>query len=180
MYPNPTEIVWSWYPVDYCSVLRYGQLIFSVLPPNYNILSCLTLTKNKMVRYIQLVFWPKTIKRQQKNHPWPNPISQSVASSFADPGFVSLIPARPLTLMEIYHGIFSTVILLLRLIQEGLLSVTSKSFCTEYWVTVKGLPRKSVVRLTDQLNMTIAVDWDIKPQTNQTNKRTTFVDVQHL
>ena len=26
---------------------------------------------------------------------------------------------------------------------------------------------KSVVRLTDRLNMTIAVDWDVKPQTNK-------------
>ena len=28
------------------------------------------------------------------------------------------------------------------------------------------LPRKSVVRLTDRLDITIAVDWDVKPQNN--------------
>ena len=27
-----------------------------------------------------------------------------------------------------------------------------------------------MVRLTDHLSMTIAVDWDVKPQTKQTNK----------
>ena len=32
------------------------------------------------------------------------------------------------------------------------------------------LPGKSVVRLTDQLNMTIVVDWDFKLQIKQTNK----------
>ena len=31
------------------------------------------------------------------------------------------------------------------------------------------VPRNSVVRLTDRLNMTIIVDWDIKPQFKQTN-----------
>ena len=30
---------------------------------------------------------------------------------------------------------------------------------------------KGVVRLTDHLNMIIAVEWDIKPQTNQTSKK---------
>ena len=31
------------------------------------------------------------------------------------------------------------------------------------------LTRDSVVRSTDSLNMTIAVDWDVKPQTKQTH-----------
>ena len=31
------------------------------------------------------------------------------------------------------------------------------------------LPRKNVVRLTDRLNMIIAVDWDVKPQNNDLN-----------
>ena len=60
---------------------------------------------------------------------------QSVASLIADPGVKSLIPAQPHTFMEIDHEIFSSVILLLPLIQEGLLSVTkvtSKSMSTEY------------------------------------------------
>ena len=29
------------------------------------------------------------------------------------------------------------------------------------------LPRESVVRLTDSLDITIVVDWDVKPQINQ-------------
>ena len=52
----------------------------------------------------------------------------------ADPGVVNLIPAWPHTFGEIDHKIFSTVILL-PLIQEGSLSVTSESMCTEYWLT---------------------------------------------
>ena len=30
------------------------------------------------------------------------------------------------------------------------------------------MPRKSVVRLTDRLDMTIIVDWDVKQQNKQT------------
>ena len=61
------------------------------------------------------------------------PVAQSVASLIADPGVVSSIPAWPHIFMEIYHEIFSAVIHLLLLIQEGLLSVTSKSMCTVNW-----------------------------------------------
>ena len=36
--------------------------------------------------------------------------------------------------------------------------------CKKYWLTaLSSLPRKSVVMLTDCLDMTIAVDWDVKP-----------------
>ena len=56
-----------------------------------------------------------------------------IASLTADPGVASLIPARSHTFVEIDHEIISTLILLLTLIQEGLLSVTSKSMCTKYW-----------------------------------------------
>ena len=55
----------------------------------------------------------------------PGPEAQSVASLIADPGVMSLIPAWPHTLMEIDLEIHSMVILLLLLIQEGLLSVSS-------------------------------------------------------
>ena len=55
-------------------------------------------------------------------------------------------------------------------IQEGLLSVTSESMCTKYWLTAcSSLPRKSVVRWTDRPAMTIAVDLGRKA-TKQTNK----------
>ena len=98
----------------------------------------------------------------------PGHIAQSVASLIADPGF-----AHPHTFVEIDHEIFSTVILL-PLIQEGLLSVTCT--CKLNYVHLKLVNRlvkaclreKSVVRLTDHLDMTIAVDKDVKPQTKQT------------
>ena len=43
---------------------------------------------------------------------------------------------------------------------------------TEYWLSALNLSlsllrKKSVVRLTDRLNMTIAVDRDVTPQTNR-------------
>ena len=61
-------------------------------------------------------------------------VGQLVGSPTAGPGIVSLIPAWSHTFLEIDHEIISTVILLL-LIQEGLLSVTSESMCTKYWLT---------------------------------------------
>ena len=51
---------------------------------------------------------------------------QSVATTTADPGDVSLIPARSHAFVEFDHEIISMVILLLLLIQEGLLSVTGQ------------------------------------------------------
>ena len=73
----------------------------------------------------------------------------------ADSGVGSLIPVRSYTLVEIDHEIFSTIILLIPLVQEGLVSVTSESMWKEYWLTAL---KKSVVRLTDRLDITIAVD----------------------
>ena len=65
----------------------------------------------------------------------PDPIAQSVASTTTDPGVRSLIPAQYHTFVKIDHEIIFTVILLLPLIQEGLLSVTSESKCMKYWLT---------------------------------------------
>ena len=48
---------------------------------------------------------------------------------------MSLIPAWSHTFVETDHEIFSTVILLLLLIQKGLVSVTSESMCIRYWFT---------------------------------------------
>ena len=59
------------------------------------------------------------------------PLAQSVASPTTDPRVVSLIPARSHTFMEIDREIICKAILLLPLIQEGLLSVTSESMCTK-------------------------------------------------
>ena len=55
-------------------------------------------------------------------------------------------------------------------IQEGLLSVTSKSMCTEYRLTAtsKLVLEKSVVMITDHLTMTIAVAWDMNNKHNIT------------
>ena len=58
-----------------------------------------------------------------------------VTGPTADQGVASVIPTRFHTFVEIAHEIISTVILLLPLIQEGLLSVTSESMCMKYWFT---------------------------------------------
>ena len=80
----------------------------------------------------------------------PGCITQSVMSLTADPGVVSSIPVWSHTFVKIDHEIISTVILLLPLIQEGLLSVTNESMCMKYWLTrliySQACPGKSVVR----------------------------------
>ena len=68
---------------------------------------------------------------------------QPVASVTTDPGVASSIPVQSHTLVEIDHEIISTVILLLPLIQDGLLSVTSESMCMKHWLTAySSLPLK--------------------------------------
>ena len=51
-------------------------------------------------------------------------------SKIAESGVISLIPAHPNTFLEIDCEIFSTVVLLLPLFQERLLSVTSEIMST--------------------------------------------------
>ena len=60
---------------------------------------------------------------------------RTVGSETEDPGVVSSITARSLTFLEVDHEKILTVIFILPLIQEGLLSVTSESMCTKYWLT---------------------------------------------
>ena len=73
---------------------------------------------------------------------------------------MSWIPARPHTFIEVELEIFSKVILLLLLIQEGPLSVTREKV---HRVLVNCLVVLAYPgRLTDGLDMTIAVDWDLK------------------
>ena len=60
---------------------------------------------------------------------------QLVVSTTDAPGATILILARSHTFVEIDYEIVSMVILLTQLIQEGLLSVTSESVCTKYWLT---------------------------------------------
>ena len=65
----------------------------------------------------------------------PGHVGQSVASASADPGVGSSILAGSRTIVEIDHEIIFTVILLLPLLPERLLPVTSESMCTKYWLT---------------------------------------------
>ena len=66
-----------------------------------------------------------------------------LASLTADPGVTSSILAKSHTFVEIGHEIIPMVALLLPLIHEVLLSVTSESMCTKYWLTARSsLPRK--------------------------------------
>ena len=66
-------------------------------------------------------------------------------------------------------------------IQDRLLSVTSESICTDYWLTAcSSLPRKNCGWWPDRSPLTIAVDWDVKQQ-NQTNQNTFIViDLEHF
>ena len=63
------------------------------------------------------------------------PLAQLVTRLIADPGVFSLIPTQSYILLEIDHEIISIVILLPMLFQERVLSVTSESMCTKYWLT---------------------------------------------
>ena len=65
------------------------------------------------------------------------------------------------------------VILLLSLIQAGCQLQAKVCAQSTGKPLSLSLPRKNVVRSTDCLDMTIAVDWDIKPQTKQ-QKNTLF------
>ena len=103
-----------------------------------------------------------------------------VASPIADPGLISLISARLHKFMEMYHEIFSTFIPLLPLIQGDCCQLQAK-VCAPSNVQqlTLSLSRKSVDRLTDHLNMTIAVDcpsqqlWSCSDgQLNQPNTQT--------
>ena len=63
------------------------------------------------------------------------PVAQSETSPIADPEVMCSIPARSHTFLEIDHEIFATVILLILLIQEGLVSATSETMCMKHWLT---------------------------------------------
>ena len=96
-------------------------------------------------------------------------IVQSIASLIADPE-VSSIPAQVGTFVEIDHEMFSTVILLHTLFQEGLLSVTSESMCTEFWFNTQSklVQENSVVRSNNYLDIGIALTLNHKPNTKKT------------
>ena len=87
----------------------------------------------------------------------PGRVAQSVtclatdACLTADPGVASSIPVRSHTFVEIDHEIISTAILLpsADFIQEGLLSVTSESMCTNYWLNRLFKPAQEKVWLSE-------------------------------
>ncbi|MEW8547159.1 MAG: hypothetical protein AB2693_26910, partial [Candidatus Thiodiazotropha sp.] len=67
----------------------------------------------------------------------------------------------------IAHSLSHMLSFLLPLIQEGQLSVTGESRCTLYWCL--SLLMNRVVRLTDRLDMTLAIGRDVKQQINLIN-----------
>ena len=77
-----------------------------------------------------------------------------------DPGIVISIPTRRShTFVEIDHEIFLRSFSSFRCFKKRLLSVTIERMC------VAQSTGYCVVRLTDRLDMTTAVDWDVKQQT---------------
>ena len=78
---------------------------------------------------------------------------------------------RQHSFVKIGQKMISTVILSLPLIQVGQLSVTGERMCTVLINRLGSLLRNYVVRLIDRLDMTIVVDWDVKPQIKR-NKTT--------
>ena len=91
--------------------------------------------KCTMLQLTGYVFSEHFLFRIPVNRYFTGCITQLVTSLTADPGVPNLIPAWSHTSMEIDHEIISSAILLLPLIQEGLLSVTSESMCIKYWLT---------------------------------------------
>ena len=87
----------------------------------------------------------------------------------ADPGVANSIPARSHTFAD--HEIISTTILLPSADSRRVVARYKRKYAHEELVNclVKfAQEKKSVVRLTDRPDMTIAVDWDVKNQTIQT------------
>ena len=66
--------------------------------------------------------------------PQLGPVAQWVVSLTADPRETGSILARSHTFVEIDREMMSTVIILLPLIEEGLLSVTRESMCMKNWL----------------------------------------------
>ena len=93
-------------------------------------------------------------------------VVQLVTCLNEDPGVASALPGLSHTFMEIDHEIICTVILYPSADSRRVVV----SYKQKYEVLVNRLVKlaqeKSVVRGTDRPDMTIAVDWDVKNQTN--------------
>ena len=98
--------------------------------------------------------------------------AQLVTCLTADPGVMSSIPARSHTFMETDHEIIASAILLpsTESFKKGCFSYRWK-YVHEVLVNplVKLAQERNVVSWTDHSDMTIAVDWNVKHQTKQTN-----------
>ena len=87
------------------------------------------------------------IRLSKTNPKGPGPIAQLLVRPTADPGIGSLILARSHTSVEIDHEIISTVIIVLEAPStEGLLSVTSYSMYTKYWLMALAILESSLPR----------------------------------
>ena len=94
----------------------------------------------------------------------------------ADPGIARSIPARSNTFLEIDHETISMAILLHSADSKRAVVSYKRNYVHEVLVNhlVKLAQEKSMVRWTDRPNMTIAVDWAIKHQTNQPTRTHTY------
>ena len=93
---------------------------------------------------------------------WSPPDMRTVA--------VSILESGNMFFVEIGNEIMSTPILFLPLIhwrKDVHLMLVNR---------LGRLPRNSVVRLSDRHDMSIVVEWDVKPYIKQTNKQTIFKD----
>ena len=86
---------------------------------------------------------------------------------------MSLIPAWSHTFEEIDHEIISTAILLPSANSRKVVVSYKWKYVHEVTINclVKLAEEKSVIRWTDRHNMTIAVDWNVKHQTKQSNTK---------
>ena len=100
----------------------------------------------------------------------------SVAYYWFNPGIpvlisavVSLIPALPNVFEKIDHKIFCMVILLFPLIKKGCYQLQPKVCAPSTGLPLSvNLPRKKdVIRLTDHLDLTLAVGLGVKPKTKR-------------
>ena len=94
-------------------------------------------------------------------------IAQSIMWLTADQGVGSLIPAWSHTFVGIDHEIISRVLLLPSTDSRRVVVNYKQKYVHEVLANclIKLAQEKSVFRLSDRPNMTIAVDWDVKNQT---------------
>ena len=102
----------------------------------------------------------------------PGHVAHLVRCLTAYSGVASSILARSCTFVEIDREIISMAILLSSADSRRVFVRYERKYVHKVLVTclVKLAQENSVVRWTDRPDMTIAVDWDVKNQTKQTNQ----------